>query len=199
MYGIVEQIKNRLDIQTALQRFTTADLSKLRGTRGHICCPFHHDNHPSFHVDTEKNKWRCYGSCGTGGDVISLYATARGIANTEAIHELAGLLGIAGQPPTPEEREQLQRARTERENVGKAKAILDETYNDLCEIFRAMQEIESLVESMVDVEQIADIYHAQPCIEHLLECLSGEYGDNELLSAYIEAEEVIAKWRSILK
>lgn len=33
-------------------------------------CPFHGEKEASFYIDPEKNRWTCYGSCGTNGDLI---------------------------------------------------------------------------------------------------------------------------------
>lgn len=38
-----------------------------------ICCPFHNEDTPSFSYSAELNKWRCFGACKTGGDVIALH------------------------------------------------------------------------------------------------------------------------------
>lgn len=37
------------------------------------CCPFHHEDTPSFSYSVSKNVWRCFGGCHTGGDVIELH------------------------------------------------------------------------------------------------------------------------------
>lgn len=37
------------------------------------CCPFHKEDTPSFSYSAEKGKWRCFGSCKCGGDVIDLH------------------------------------------------------------------------------------------------------------------------------
>lgn len=37
------------------------------------CCPFHSENTPSFSYSREHEKWRCFGACHCGGDVIDLH------------------------------------------------------------------------------------------------------------------------------
>ena len=37
------------------------------------CCPFHQEDTPSFSYSDEKGKWRCFGSCHCGGDVVDLH------------------------------------------------------------------------------------------------------------------------------
>ena len=38
-----------------------------------ICCPFHKENTPSFSYNPNTGRWRCFGACHTGGDVIDLH------------------------------------------------------------------------------------------------------------------------------
>lgn len=37
------------------------------------CCPFHKEDTPSFSYSADKKRWRCFGACHTGGDVIRLH------------------------------------------------------------------------------------------------------------------------------
>ena len=36
------------------------------------CCQIHDERTPSFSVDLERQTWRCFGACSTGGDVVAL-------------------------------------------------------------------------------------------------------------------------------
>lgn len=192
----IAQIKNRLDLRTALQRFTSADPTKLRGAKGNIPCPFHHDKSPSFLVDLRTDHWHCFAGCGSG-DVINLYSVAFGVDNTEAIQQLCGLLGIADEPVTPELLERLQRARQERVVISKASEKVNMVSSQLCVIYRKMHEYMAATKSMEDVELIASIYHAEPHIGYLLECLSGDHGD-DLVDAYFQTKEAIKKWQILI-
>ena len=40
------------------------------GNRAKGHCPFHSEKTASFTIYLNQNKWHCFGSCGTGGDVI---------------------------------------------------------------------------------------------------------------------------------
>ncbi len=57
-------------------------------------CPFHHDEHPSFQVDVQRQTWRCW-PCGIGGDAIDLVKRLRGVNFREAARTVAELSGIA--------------------------------------------------------------------------------------------------------
>ena len=37
------------------------------------CCPFHKEDTPSWSYSAERGRWRCFGACHTGGDVIDLH------------------------------------------------------------------------------------------------------------------------------
>ena len=58
---------------------------KLR--KGTGLCPFHDEKTSSFHIFKD-NRWRCFGSCGTGGDSISFYMKANGKGFKEAVRAL---------------------------------------------------------------------------------------------------------------
>ena len=35
-------------------------------------CPLHEEKTPSFYVYSNPWRWRCYGACATGGDIVAL-------------------------------------------------------------------------------------------------------------------------------
>lgn len=60
-----------------------------------ICCPFHHEDTPSFSYSPEKGRWRCFGACKVGGDVIALHQkNYRLRSRREAEESLYKLLGV---------------------------------------------------------------------------------------------------------
>jgi len=71
------------------------------------CCPFHGEKTASFHVTPERGTWRCFGSCGEGGDVVSFMMKLEGISFHKALQKLANRAGIAipGAGETAEEKE----------------------------------------------------------------------------------------------
>ncbi|MCH2500236.1 MAG: CHC2 zinc finger domain-containing protein [Dehalococcoidia bacterium] len=40
-------------------------------------CPFHQERSPSFYVWPASQRWRCFGSCVEGGEVIDLLRKLR--------------------------------------------------------------------------------------------------------------------------
>ncbi|MDH7515619.1 MAG: DNA primase [Bacteroidota bacterium] len=51
-------------------------------------CPFHHEKTPSFHVNPERNIYKCFG-CGRGGNVFSFLMEAERLSFVDAVLSLA--------------------------------------------------------------------------------------------------------------
>jgi len=69
---------------------------KLQGDQLVGLCPFHAETNPSFKITVRgqyQGKWRCFGSCNAGGDVIDFRARLSDITNLEK-----GLRGTGGPP-----------------------------------------------------------------------------------------------------
>ena len=59
------------------------------------CCPFHKEDTPSFSYSAEKGKWRCFGGCKRGGDVIDLHQMNYKMqSRSEAEKSLKALYGV---------------------------------------------------------------------------------------------------------
>jgi len=58
-------------------------------------CPFHQGNEPTFHISNDDKRWYCFGTCDTGGDVISFVMRADELGYTEALHQIAARTGIS--------------------------------------------------------------------------------------------------------
>ena len=70
------------------------DLTKLRQTQSGAfvgLCPFHEERAASFWCSEKSGLWGCH-SCGAHGDVINLYARARGLSVAAAVGAMAGVL-----------------------------------------------------------------------------------------------------------
>jgi DNA primase len=84
-----------------------ANIGEVKDVRGKlvICCPLHEDWHPSLSAQEKDGAWVwfCH-PCGIGGSVIDLHMKRTGLAESEAIRELAVLFnapsvqGIATRP-----------------------------------------------------------------------------------------------------
>jgi len=108
----VEKVKQKTDIVEIIGQHT--QLTKSGKTfRG--LCPFHAEKHGSFFVYPDQQRWHCFGSCATGGDVFSFVMKKEGFSFGEALKALAEKSGVAlpqtaGQDRIREKHERLYQA-----------------------------------------------------------------------------------------
>ncbi len=77
---IIEVIGHRIDL-------------KKKGKDHWACCPFHHENSPSFSVNASKQFYYCFG-CGASGTAVKFLQEYDNLSFVEAIEELARSAGI---------------------------------------------------------------------------------------------------------
>lgn len=87
---IVTRIKEETDIVALVREYVSL---KPAGTSFKGLCPFHNERTPSFHVNPQRQIYKCFG-CGEGGDAISFLMALQGLAFPEAIEVLARPLNI---------------------------------------------------------------------------------------------------------
>ncbi|MBM3941228.1 MAG: DNA primase, partial [SAR202 cluster bacterium] len=90
--AISDDIKARLDIVDVVQRYVP-DLRQA-GRNFAARCPFHAERTPSFYVFPERQSWRCFGACATGGDAFSFVMKAENVDFGEALKRLAAIAGV---------------------------------------------------------------------------------------------------------
>jgi len=89
----IEDIKNKIDLLSYVRQF--APDVKQTGTNRYKCrCPLHDDSTPSFVLNADTGKWRCFGACATGGDVIDFARLKHGWDLATAIENLAKEAGV---------------------------------------------------------------------------------------------------------
>lgn len=91
MVDNVEEIKRRVDAVEYIGRATRLQKAG-RNFRG--LCPFHTEKTPSFYVFPDRGTWRCFGSCGEGGDLFSFVQKRENVEFRDALQLLAGEAGI---------------------------------------------------------------------------------------------------------
>ncbi|MCI0864359.1 MAG: DNA primase, partial [Chloroflexi bacterium] len=99
----VDDVKSRLDIVEVISQRVPLQRS---GKSYKANCPFHQEKTPSFHVFPDRQSWRCFGACATGGDVLSFVMRAESLEFGEALRQLAQQTGVTlprqGQSPQNE-------------------------------------------------------------------------------------------------
>jgi DNA primase len=90
--SVTDDIKGRLDILEVVSGHVPLQRS---GRSYKANCPFHQERTPSFYVFPDRQTWRCFGACATGGDVFSFVMKAENIEFGEALKRLAQQAGVA--------------------------------------------------------------------------------------------------------
>ncbi len=86
----IERIKMAVDIVALISENVSL---QRKGKYFFGLCPFHEEKTPSFAVDPERRRFRCYG-CGASGDALEYLEKAKGLTFQEALRELAGRAGV---------------------------------------------------------------------------------------------------------
>lgn len=91
MEETIEKLKEKIDIVELIGSYMR--LKKAgRNFKGN--CPFHQEKTPSFVVSPDRQLWRCFGSCGVGGDAIAFYMKYENLSFLEALKDLCTRYGI---------------------------------------------------------------------------------------------------------
>ncbi len=102
----VTEIKRRIEPAEYIGR--SVKLQKA-GRNFRALCPFHTEKTPSFYVFTDRGSWRCFGSCGEGGDVFSFVQKRDNVDFREALRILADEAGVELSARAAEQRTRSQR------------------------------------------------------------------------------------------
>lgn len=86
-----EEVRSRTDIVDLVSQRVVL---KRVGKHYSGLCPFHDDKHPSFSVDAQSGRYRCW-SCNESGDVFTWVMKTENLDFTEALKFLALRAGIA--------------------------------------------------------------------------------------------------------
>ena len=101
--SLITDIKARVDIVDVVSQYV--HLQKT-GHDFKANCPFHAEKGPSFFVYPDRQTWRCYGTCGIGGDVFSFVAKIENTDFRGALQILAQRAGISLTPKREETEEE---------------------------------------------------------------------------------------------
>ena len=81
----IEEVKRVVNIKDTIEKYVKI---KKSGRRYVCCCPFHHENTPSFFISEENNFYKCFG-CGESGDAIKFVEKMENVSFLEAIEIIA--------------------------------------------------------------------------------------------------------------
>lgn len=85
------EIKARVNLADLLEEYGLQ--VKRIGSSAKVCCPFHKEKTPSFHINLEHNYYKCFG-CGESGDVLTFVQKYEGLTFIDALKKLADRAGV---------------------------------------------------------------------------------------------------------
>jgi len=88
---VLDEVQARMDIAELIGRYVPL---KRAGRHFKTLCPFHKERTPSFHVNTDKQIFHCFG-CGVGGNIFSFLMQHERLTFPEAVRQLAEQAGVA--------------------------------------------------------------------------------------------------------
>ncbi len=115
----IEQVRQRADIVDVVSEHVV--LRKL-GKDFTGLCPFHDDKSPSFTVSPSKQFYYCF-SCGAGGNAIKFLMELGKRSFSEVVLDLAKRYQVSVQTLEPEQRQELQRQISVREQLHEILAL----------------------------------------------------------------------------
>ncbi len=179
--SVADEIKARIDIVDYIQRYVPL---KRAGKSYKACCPFHNESTPSFNVSPERQSWRCFGACATGGDVVGFAMRFHGWSFSEALRELGKIAGIEVEKQTPEQRQNSDRLDKLRGLMHTAadtyhNSLLDPTVQGQPDVLRYTREKRGFSDTTITAFKIG---YAPPGWTNMLDYLKSlQYSEEEII------------------
>ncbi len=120
----IEEVKAKVDIIDVVGEHVVL---KKRGKDYLGTCPFHQEKSPSFSVSPTKQMYYCFG-CQAGGNAINFMMELGKQSFTEVVLDLARRYQVPVQTLEPEQRQELQRKLSQREQLYEILAITASFY-----------------------------------------------------------------------
>ena len=90
---LIEEAKEKLGDQNASIIVEELDIPNFDWRGMKSCCPFHHEDHPSFIYSQKTRSFRCYGACGRSYDILDVFMY-KGSTFAQACKKLFDLAGM---------------------------------------------------------------------------------------------------------
>ena len=87
----IDDVKARLDIVDVVSQYASLNKS---GRNFKALCPFHTEKTPSFLVFPDRQSWRCFGACATGGDAFSFVMRVENLDFGQSLRLMADRVGV---------------------------------------------------------------------------------------------------------
>jgi DNA primase len=88
----VRDLKSRVNLADVVSRVVTLRKAGSGGRQKGLC-PFHNEKSPSFHIDSDKGFYKCFG-CGKAGDAITFVRETEQLTFSEAVEALGKRFNI---------------------------------------------------------------------------------------------------------
>ena len=89
--SILAEIRARIDLIDLVEEYGV-ELRRV-GNSAKACCPFHTEKTPSFTVNSDRGRYKCFG-CGEAGDAFTFVMKFEGIPFAESVRKLAQRTGV---------------------------------------------------------------------------------------------------------
>jgi DNA primase len=179
--SVADDIKARIDIVDYIQKYVPL---KRAGRTYKACCPWHQEKTPSFSVDPDRQSFRCFGACATGGDVIGFAMRHHGWSFSEALRELGKIAGVEVEKQTPEQRQNSERLDKLRGLMHTAadtyhNSLLDPTVQGQPDVLRYTREKRGFSDATITAFKIG---YAPPGWTNMLDYLKTlQYSEEEII------------------
>ena len=140
---------------------------RQRGRYFRVSCPFHSEKTPSFYVDAERQRFKCFG-CGVSGDVIDFVMKHKNISFRDALK----YLGISG-GDMPAKRNLMELKKCEL--VRKFNRWIQLYRRAICELLRLANRIDLAIKTPKNLvlPGVAEMYQKKEIYEYHLNILNG--------------------------